>query len=47
LRPHRSGSYLNVHRYALGDRLGLEAVDERLGERVVKGVADRCDRGDG
>jgi hypothetical protein len=26
---------------AVGDRLGLEAVDERFGERVVVGIADR------
>jgi hypothetical protein len=30
---------------AVGDQLRLEAVDERLGERVVIGVADRADRG--
>jgi hypothetical protein len=30
----------------VGDQLGLEAVDERLGERVVVGVADRADRGE-
>jgi hypothetical protein len=29
---------------AVGDQLGLEAVDERLGERVVVGVAHRSDR---
>jgi hypothetical protein len=29
---------------AVGDELGLEAVDEALGERVVVGVADRADR---
>jgi hypothetical protein len=31
---------------ALGDQFGLEAVDERLRERVVVGVADRADRGE-
>jgi hypothetical protein len=31
---------------AVGDQLGLEAVDEALGERVVVGVADRADRGE-
>ena len=31
---------------AVADQLGLEAVDERLGERVVVGVADRADRGE-
>ena len=30
---------------AVGDELGLEAVDEALGQRVVVGVADRADRG--
>src|SRR5919109_2294890 len=30
---------------AVGDQLGLEAVDERLGERVLVGVTDRADRG--
>ena len=29
---------------AILDQLGLEAVDEALGERVVVGVADRADR---
>ena len=28
---------------AIGDELGLEAVDEALGERVVVGVTDRPD----
>ena len=28
----------------VGDQLGLEAVDEALGEGVVVGVADRADR---
>jgi hypothetical protein len=28
---------------ALGDQLGLEAVDEALGHRVVIGVTDRAD----
>ena len=31
---------------AVTDQLGLEAVDERLGERVVVRVADRADRGE-
>ena len=31
---------------AVGDQLGLEAVDEALGQRVVVGVADRADRGE-
>jgi hypothetical protein len=31
---------------AVVDQLGLEAVDERLGEGVVVGVADRADRGE-
>ena len=30
--------------HAVGDQLGLEGVDEALGERVVVGVADRADR---
>jgi hypothetical protein len=30
---------------AVGDQLRLEAVDERLGQRVVIGVTDRADRG--
>jgi hypothetical protein len=30
---------------AVGDQLGLEAVNEALGQRVVLGVADRADRG--
>jgi len=30
---------------AVGDQLGVEAVDERFGERVAVGVADRSDRG--
>jgi hypothetical protein len=30
---------------AVGDQLGLEAVDEALGQRVVVGVADGSDRG--
>src|SRR3954454_17840457 len=29
---------------SVGDQLGLEAVDEALGHRVVVGVADRSDR---
>ena len=29
---------------AVGDQLGLEAVDEALGQRVVVRVADRADR---
>ena len=29
---------------AIGDQLGLEAVDEAFGHRVVVGVADRSDR---
>ena len=29
----------------IGDQLGLEGVDEALGQRVVEGVADRADRG--
>jgi hypothetical protein len=31
---------------AVGDQLDLEAVDERLGERVVVGIPERSDRGD-
>jgi hypothetical protein len=31
---------------AVGDQLGLEDVDEGLGERVVVGVADGADRGE-
>ena len=30
--------------HAIANELGLEAVDEALGERVVVGVADRADR---
>ena len=30
--------------HAVGDQLGLEGVDERLGERVVIRVADGADR---
>ena len=30
---------------AVGDQLGLEAVDEALGQGVVKRIADRSDRG--
>ncbi len=30
--------------HTVGDQLGLEAVDEALGERVVVGVTDRSDR---
>src|SRR2546430_1406964 len=29
---------------AIGDQLGLEALDERLGEPIVVSVADRSDR---
>jgi hypothetical protein len=29
---------------AVGDELGLEGINERLGEGVVVGVADRSDR---
>ena len=31
---------------AVADQLGLEAVDEAFGERVVVAVADRADRGE-
>jgi hypothetical protein len=31
---------------AVGDQLGLEAVEEALGKRVVVGVADGADRGE-
>lgn len=31
---------------AVGDQLGLEGVDEALGHRVVKRIADRSDRGE-
>jgi hypothetical protein len=31
---------------AVADQLGLEAVDERLGERIVIRVADRSDGGE-
>jgi hypothetical protein len=30
--------------HAIGDQLGLVAVDERFGERVVIAVADAADR---
>jgi hypothetical protein len=29
--------------HAVSDQLGLEAVDERLGQRVVVGITDRSD----
>jgi hypothetical protein len=32
--------------HTIGDELGLEAVDEAFGQRVVIGVADRADRGE-
>lgn len=31
---------------AVGDQLGLEAVDAALGARVIERVADRADRGE-
>jgi hypothetical protein len=31
-------------RDSVSDQLGLEAVDEALGERVVVGITDRADR---
>jgi hypothetical protein len=32
--------------HAVGDQLGVEGIDERLGERVVQGIPDGADRGE-
>jgi hypothetical protein len=39
-----SSSWVRVRQTRVGDQLGLERVDEALGERVVRGVADAADR---